>query len=415
MNFIEKTCVISIFLIISAICLIPIQYIEQKFLMIVSVVLLLLTIFTLVNTKFNQILEFKFLVFLVILMNLWLISSFSSKNLMLSLSRFVYYSSSGITVFIIVSNNFKKERLFRIFNHLLIGLSLIVSAYGLIEFFGRKNIFFNEFFNFKNYLYYKLLGISLDYESSRRILSTLGHPVTLGFFLVPGILLTVSNLLKRKNIINIFIFIIILLGLFLTYSRGSWLAVLIPCLIFLFRKRSDFVFVFLVTIVLLGGLIFTSGDIRQALIKRSPREYINNPVEMNRIGSYLTVSKIIKDYPLLGIGTANFRIVRYDYDEFETHIEGPDNLYLMILAEYGILGFGAFLLFLLFVYKEINKKLMKTKSQSVKENLEIYKIIFTAFLINFFFFDTLYHPVPRIIFWAITGVIAALCFNKLDK
>ncbi|MCH7787276.1 MAG: baseplate J/gp47 family protein [Chloroflexi bacterium] len=57
----------------------------------------------------------------------------------------------------------------------------------------------------------------------------------------------------------------------------------------------------------------------------------------------------------------------------------------------------------------------ETKSIVTREHLEIYKLIFMAFLINFFFFDALYHPVPRIIFWSFLGVMASLAYRSDEE
>ncbi|MCH7530081.1 O-antigen ligase family protein [Patescibacteria group bacterium] len=267
----------------------------------------------------------------------------------------------------------------------------------------------------ENFLYFKLLQSGTGFSDSGRIVSTVGHPVTLGFFLVPGILLMIHRFINRMNILHFVIISILVTGLFLTFTRGSWIAVGIPLLLLLFKHKAVILKFGTVAVLLLGALIFFSGEVRNTLLTRNPMSYIQNPVEKNRISSYLTVSKILTEFPLFGVGTANFRIQRFEYDEFQTVIEGPDNLYLMILAENGILGFAAFVILLYTIFNRINKRLKETKSEVIREHLEIYKLIFIAFLINFFFFDALYHPVPRMIFWSFLGVMASLAYRTDEE
>jgi len=345
----------------------------------------------------------------------WFLSSFSAVDFSLSTVRFSYYLFTGLAVFYILIVNVKNVKYVEYFNNLLIVLCVLVSIYGIVEFAVNRNLFYTTVLNRENFLYFKLLRGGAGFSDSGRIVSTVGHPVTLGFFLVPGVLLMAHRFIHRMTIFHFTIIVILVTGLFLTFTRGSWIAVFVSLFLFFVKKKAD-VFKFGVFIILLLGVfIFFSGEVRNTLLTRNPMSYIQNPVEKNRIGSYLTVSKIVTDFPLFGIGTANFRIRRFEYDEFQTVIEGPDNLYLMILAENGIIGFAAFVILLYTIFNKINKRLEETKSKIIRGHLEIYKLIFIAFMINFFFFDALYHPVPRIMFWSILGIMSSLSLRSDEE
>ena len=319
--------------------LFPFQYYGAGVNVYVGMVLLALAGITFVINRNAQRFDKKVKFVLFAFVVFWFLSSLSASNIQLSFVRFFYYGFTGLTVFYILFNTVKDVEYAGYFNLLLLALCVVVSVYGIVEFVTKKNILYAHLFDRENFLYFKLLRHGSGYSDSGRIVSTVGHPVTLGFFLVPGILLIAHRFLMRQTVLHILILVIVITGLLFTFTRGSWIAVGIPFLLLLFKKKAVILKFGAIAVLLLGALIFFSGEVRNSLLTRIPMSYIQNPVERNRIGSYLTVSKILAEHPLFGVGTANFRFKRFEYDEFPTVIEGPDNLYLMILAENGILGF----------------------------------------------------------------------------
>jgi len=345
------------------------------------------------------------------------LSSFSALNFGLSLSRFVYYSLTGIVFFYFSIVYFEDFSSVRKFVRMIIIVGLIVSLYGIAEFIIKGNVFFEEVFNNSNYLYYKLMKGNMPLEAQKRIISTIGHPVTLGFFLIPPIVFSFMeyNLTKEllKKVIYIIISLILIIGMLLTFSRGSWIALFVSLCVFNYKKKKNIIGIFLPVIIIIAALVLTSGEIKEILIKRDPSTYLQDPYNKNRVMSYLTVSKILVDYPLIGIGNANFRLVRNQYDEFATNIDAPDNMLLMELAENGILGMSLFCLIIYYLLKFLKMAYQNTHDLRTKEFLWGFFCIFIGFFVNMLTFDILYQPIPRIIFWNIAG-ISMIMINFLN-
>lgn len=136
----------------------------------------------------------------------------------------------------------------------------------------------------------------------------------------------------------------------------------------------------------------------------------------HRIERIVTTFSILKDYPLTGVGIGNFRYVfdRYHITTKKVpyYWKVPDNMYLSILGETGLLGFFAFILFM--------AKLLKASFKFLKfggdnENKEIVLFLLTAIcgmLLSMANYDTLYWTVPFYMFWIYCGMLASLLSGK---
>ena len=130
-----------------------------------------------------------------------------------------------------------------------------------------------------------------------------------------------------------------------------------------------------------------------------------------RLSQYAAVSRVIADYPLLGVGIGNYTSVFGHYNPELTHslVQTTDNMYLMVLAETGLLGTTAFLL--------LNFSLIKPLIQALKnQQVESWLLPLTLSLASFYLvllsWDALNHPVLRMVFWMICGLAAALARNR---
>lgn len=148
-------------------------------------------------------------------------------------------------------------------------------------------------------------------------------------------------------------------GLFITLTRGAWIALVsgIATATLLLRKRSAFA----VTAVLLAvAIVFAAGDpdVRRK-IASIPRA-IHGPTDVNVATRFVLwdVSwEMIKSHPILGVGMGDFTI------EADKLIAGrpvetstnSHNVYLQVLATRGIIGFIPFVFFWVILLRSLRR------------------------------------------------------------
>ncbi|NJD68842.1 MAG: hypothetical protein C3F12_05895 [Candidatus Methylomirabilota bacterium] len=132
------------------------------------------------------------------------------------------------------------------------------------------------------------------------------------------------------------------LALFLTYSRGGWIA-FAACLLFLsisLRQWKPIVAVALLVTMILVGLQATGRLWTRQITMLAHLDQDDSALERLRMwrGSILS----LKDRPILGIGPRNFKHLdreRYDLPP----LDHAHSLFFTVLAERGLLGFLALL------------------------------------------------------------------------
>jgi O-antigen ligase len=157
---------------------------------------------------------------------------------------------------------------------------------------------------------------------------------------------------RVKNYINLnflyAVLIINLVGLYLTYTRGAWLGYLIAVPFFLFKKNKKYFAMIIFATLLIGSIAYkVAGD-----------SVIRPKSESERISQWQAAFMAFKERPILGYGYLNFEQhsrdlkVRYDLPEKDFGGHAHSNLFEM-LGTTGSLGFIAFLLWIIFWFKEM--------------------------------------------------------------
>lgn len=244
--------------------------------------------------------------------------------------------------------------------------------------------------------------------------ATFPHPNVLGG--VMGIA-AVVNLQRRLNLFCFFLFSFILL---LTFSRSAWFAYLVLLILTLFfwlrAEEKTFwqklkvpkfpIFLSVILLIVLTPLIWERFQSLQTIDQLS----VERRVQLN-----LAAWEMIKKHPILGVGLNQFipNLEKY------VLISGPGrflqpvhNVYLLILAEHGLLGFLVFSFFLLIIIKRIIYKPSISNLQSQLSTLDPPFSIFIPlimllgiFIISFFdhYFWTL--QAGQLFFWLTIGLI----------
>ena len=181
---------------------------------------------------------------------------------------------------------------------------------------------------------------------------------------------------------------ILLLAIFLTFSRSSWAALAVIIFVFGVVKTKKLLFVAL----LLAFLAYFAVPRIQTRLAG-----ITDPADSAsfRLQSWRNTSEIISDNILHGVGYNAFRYAQKDYSFFEVgsmggHAgAGADSSFLLVFATTGILGF---LIFLAAYFYPINKSVLLTSA--------VLGMLVQSQFINLFFY-------PQIMFlWFVLLVLA---------
>ncbi len=157
--------------------------------------------------------------------------------------------------------------------------------------------------------------------------------------------------------------LILLAGIFASWSRGAWLGIIIAVGVILFALPRQFKISFIVvgiSGIILGGL-WVSGTLPDSIINRitsSTEEFLAfddmrgvditplNFAVVERLAHWQAALNMAEHSPIIGVGFGNYEVV---YDDFrlinwKEPLGHAHNYYLNIFAETGIIGVSAYLL-----------------------------------------------------------------------
>jgi len=132
--------------------------------------------------------------------------------------------------------------------------------------------------------------------------------------------------------------------LILTGSRGGVITATIGLFIFtLYMGRFSLLFI---TLILVGIIVFNWPLVMQFLFDVRPLS-LNNRIDLIYYGL-----QTVAEHPILGIGLGQFK-THFHSMPFYLAGRSSHNAYLEVLVEMGMLGFGIFITFIIFIWKKI--------------------------------------------------------------
>lgn len=328
------------------------------------------------------------------------ISIWNATNPAFSFTRTLYYFPSGILLYFLFLHHLRKESEILSFSLVIFFSGVAVGVYGILEFFIERNILFEAIFTADNPLYYQLAQSGYKW----RILSTIGHPVYAGTFLMVCLPLglyhyVVAPSLKAKSLWSLGI-AVVMITLFLTFTRGAWIGAL-ASLFFVLRRHSR-VYKLLILIILVGSVgIFVQWDRMLPILRtRNPWNEVGREDAFGfRVLAYWHASKVVEKQPLFGMGTGNYRYLPRNRGE---QSDTPDNMYLRILAENGLFGLVSLVAVFAFVLRAC---LVGSRKVGASGDLSwAFGAGFVGFYIDMLTCDALYFPTTRILFWSLAGL-----------
>lgn len=284
---------------------------------------------------------------------------------------------------------------------LLFGFYFLIVQYGSC--YARVNQLLNTYFVSSSlvalYGIYQFVGSYLGFPftdinqmraeeafvgSFKRIDSTFPEPSLLSAFLMVSLILLIALLSQKRFCKSIIIPAIIIhaMALWMSFARTGWITFVVALgfLLIISYKSSGATRLFLRLGVLgivfyffLGAVlsIFPSDVVNTSYTSANDRLYkITTEDENQRFGYYEAAINMFNEKPLTGVGFENYTFY-YDsrkpsWAPYFPSISDAKNLYLQIMAESGLMGVAAFMLWAMAYTITIIKTLRRVKTPAVR-------------------------------------------------
>ncbi len=192
-------------------------------------------------------------------------------------------------------------------------------------------------------LFVRVGGSTAYSKSLRKIISLLGNPAFLGTVLGMIVPVALHQAVRgRSPYRKAFyggLFLVTLLGNFFVYNRGAWLALAAALVVMLLERRYRRL---LLPIILIGAVlamvywqvISTSAVVTERLSNVSSVRFRLTMLEVS--------GKMVRDYPLFGVGLGNFANYFFEYGgHWETlayDLPSPHNTFVLVLSTMGLVS-----------------------------------------------------------------------------
>ena len=255
-----------------------------------------------------------------------------------------------------------------------------------------------------------------------RIVSFFENPNVYGEYLIIIIMINLGVVLHATRIKSKILYLITLalnvLCIFLTYSRGCWIGVAVALMMFLFIKHRKW----FVAAICLGfvALFFLPESIINRILS------IGNLADTStsyRMYIWEGTVHMLKDFWVtgVGVGTDAFNHIYPYYSYGAIAAPHPHNLYLLILAETGLIGMVAFLGLTIILVKKLFVTASNAKDSFCGEFAAILLSAIIGFLIQGVFDNVWYNYRVFLFYFIIIGISVVVCLidkesevNKLD-
>ncbi len=236
--------------------------------------------------------------------------------------------------------------------------------------------------------------------------------IGIGIPLIWFLLKTIPKYAIKQSSYLKLILVIFLFALITSYTRGSWLA-LIVCIIFYkimnFKKVTLTIsFTVIVIAIFVGYLfdndrylnyasdytttIFHEGDIEGHLAATYSMKDVSG---MERIYRWVAGANMVKEKPIMGSGPGTFypEYKKFAIDRFRTYVsDNPEkstthNNFLLFLTEQGFVGFFLFTTLVIMVFIRGSKIYNETSDYDTKQLTAGFYLAFTSIVVCMIFSD----------------------------
>ncbi|MDR2645559.1 MAG: O-antigen ligase family protein [Endomicrobium sp.] len=371
--------------------------------------------FTLFKNKFIYILP----VVLLLLSGLvsLSISPFKLTSLNDLLRRFIY---CGI-VFILVDEFDDNKKIFRIKNW-LIAASFAVCAYGILQIFDY-------------YMYPKgTFSSGLDPFLWRqafgdRIMSSFGNPNFFGDFLIVLSPIILALFMYKKKFYLAILWFMILICSYHTMSKGTWLGfasglvifAVLYAFVFLRNKINNKFLIILAICMLIVSFLSVFAIYHKTKERTDSASF--------RVFTWLSTWEMINTNPVLGTGIGTFYLtypswrrpqIFFIEGKHNTESDHPENEYLEMWYDEGIIGLTIFLVLIIFVLILGYKNMLLSRARETTRDVPVTYFqlgvisAFVAQLVHGLVCVSLKFVSSGVIFWLLIGLTLSIGANSIN-
>ncbi len=367
------------------------------------------------NLKKNYLIILPIFLFLVSGIISYFFSPYKLASANELIKRFVYCFSA-----VIIIDCFQdKKTLLRLINFLIF-TTYIVCIYAVIQFIDTKYFPAPPASGFDPFIWRWAFG--------NRIFSTFGNPNFMGDFLVVMSPIVLALFFKKKKIHLLFLWLLICFSTIFSYSKGAWLGFGAGIITFAFlfagfvlniEKKKKII---LISVMSLVTLLIVAGGILFQLKSRPDSSSF-------RLFTWLSCFEMIKTHPVMGTGIGTFYLTYPSYRRpqiffieglHNTESDHPENEYLEVFYDEGLIGLGIFLLLLITVLTVGLKNLSYFKNKNSHNNtLSYLQLGFVTALISQIIHNcvcvSLRFVSSGVMLWMLIGCIGAVAVGCLEK
>ena len=333
---------------------------------------------------------------LIFLMSSFALSALFTKQHFASLAGIIVLALQ-VSLYVIIRKDVRdREGNFKLIRYLLIA-SFFVSTFGIFQ------------YNFFSHMPVNWVDKDL-YAISNRAFSTLYNPNVLGSYLIIIISVTLAGFRcsdgRYHLLTTSLVLIAAILCMYLTLSRGAWLGLAVSIfIIFVFSKHKRYIVAILAFAILTMLALETLLEI--PLISRMNLDVLKQDSSIAyRWPLWKFAFKTFTENPLFGSGIGSFGF--YVPSHFKASgylVSHAHNIYLQLLAETGLLGFVAFMGYLM-TSMYISFQLFRRSSDHQTRCLSVGVWASCGGLLAHGVVDaTLYLPQLSIFMWVLIAVI----------
>jgi probable O-glycosylation ligase (exosortase A-associated) len=210
---------------------------------------------------------------------------------------------------------------------------------------------------------------------------------------------------KKLKLVLWVTFILCIISVIFTYSRGGFLTLVGVLLLLLLKSRYKSLSVIMISAALVAGALYipTKWFERVETIKT----YEEDESALGRINAWKTAINLAKDRPLIGGGFETFIDPVYNlYSPNPGNVRDVHSIYFEVLGEHGFVAFGLFILLILFTLSTTQrlKRIARTSDRLtwVENYSNMFQVSLLAYMIGGMFlgrayFDLFYHIVAMVV------------------
>jgi O-antigen ligase len=251
-----------------------------------------------------------------------------------------------------------------------------------------------------------------------RTVGSLQIPAVYTSFLMLGALmffhLALQDHSSRKRILYLAFFGLIFYGIFISFSRGSWLGAVIVliCLLYYFPRLTARILLVVGVLVVILGSTFLVDQLFQSYERMTSAEAQNSAV--SRVTAVDASINMIKTKPLTGWGFGNFDAVKEKFVRriigIPIHDATSHNTYLTLGSELGLVALLLYIFpFTWWMYQSWQTKRYFPESGFWSQSLILilWLTILNIFVVTNFMDMVRFYPFGTTFLWLILGMISS--------